>query len=240
MCDYQFYQCLKSLLINTILYIINTFLEMNHIRIGHIFIFCFLYGLSTVLTSCENKNNQTCQQHCGKQTCKCNTTEDSQYDNCNQKCNPPYCFEEIPNMNCIAEQNCTQVCQSGNCDMSCNAKGYCKQKSDENGAKKMSCSSKGCWQSCSKGACKTMYCEANECMQTCDKGDCTMNCTESVKTCSQRCKAIDTKCTMECHAEVCLQECSGPNACIIVNAASSKLHQSVSLFVIGLFTLILQ
>lgn len=217
------------------------FLEMKRFEVGLILTLCFLYGITTTMASCvggTTSSNQ-CYQPCGPDECKCNTTNEPTYDNCNQTCPPQYCYNSINYIICIAEKNCSQVCEPGACDMTCNAGQYCEQKADDNGAKTMSCSSKGCKQSCAGGHCEMMHCEADDCFQTCGQGGCTMNCTESVKTCSQSCTA-NRKCTMECRAEVCLQECSGHAQCIIVNAsATSRVHLNLPLFVLAFFMLIL-
>ena len=217
---------------------------MKHFEVGCILIVCFLCGITGTLASCKGgtTSSNQCDQTCGGfNECKCNTTGAPTYDTCIQKCMSLTCFSEI-NITCIAQQNCTQVCESGLCDMTCNAKEYCKQNGDSNGVEAMSCSSKGCKQSCMEGNCKMMHCEADECLQTCDNGGCTMNCTESVKRCSQRCTA-KTECILECHAEVCQQECSGPAQCIILNkfnTSPSRVHLNILLLIIAFFMLLLQ
>lgn len=211
------------------------FRRMYRTEVEHILILCLLCGVTTTLatTSCATgRKSSECYQSCRPEECKCNTTETTAYNTCNQTCLPLYCFDEV-RMTCIAEQNCTQVCQPGLCDMKCSAGKFCRQKA-ENGAKTMSCSSKECRQDCIEGQCNVMHCEAENCLQTCGKGGCRMNCTESVKKCSQSCTA-NTECILECRAEVCKQECSGPARCIIVNlnAASSRVL-NLPVFVIAL------
>ena len=203
--------------------LLNFFSKMHRIEVVLIVIVCLFYGVMTTWakTSCETGSIPSeCYQSCRHGECKCNTSETSTYDMCNQTCLAKDCFPDVT-MTCIAKQNCTQVCQPGSCDMKCTAGDSCTQKA-ENGAKTMSCSSKECTQNCVEGSCEAMLCEAEHCLQTCGEGGSTMYCTESVKICSQRCTA-NKDCTLECRAEVCKQECSGPARCIILNAASSPV-----------------
>lgn len=179
---------------------------MNTLKVGVILIMCLLHVVTTTqLASCKGGtiSNNKCTQSCQLNECYCNTTNHAKYDTCNQDCSPPNCFSfgDANKITCIAEKNCSQTCQPGTCAMTCNAQDYCDQKADNNGVKIMSCSSKGCTQSCMEGNCDIMYCEADNCHQTCGKGGCTMNCTESVKMCSQICSS-EEKCTLECRAEV--------------------------------------
>ena len=211
---------------------------MNRTEVGHILIWCLLCQVITVLaiTRCDPRSKPPmCYQSCRPKECKCNATERTAYSSCNQTCSGQFCYTDVK-MSCIAGQNCTQVCLSGFCDMTCRADNLCTQKA-ENGAKTMTCSSKECKQDCVDGNCNVMHCsETENCLQTCGKGGCAMNCTETVKKCS-RCIA-NKKCTLECRADVCDQQCSGPAQCIIVNAASLRvLHLPV--FVMAFLMLIL-
>lgn len=211
---------------------------MHCVEVSLILTLCSLCGISTTLASCkggETSSNQ-CSQSCELDECKCNTTNDPKFDNCDQKCLPPNCFSRVPVLSCIAEKNCSQLCQPGSCDMTCNAQEHCEQRAENNGAKKMSCFSKRCEQSCMSGSCEVMHCEAEVCLQTCGSGGCTMNCTESVKKCSQSCTA-NMKCILECRAEICHQKCSGPSHCVIVNEAPSSLKINLVLFVMSFILL---